>query len=602
MAKSLNKNYSTFDKINGKHPLKKAIPSGHIDYDVRCRPGGKVRYFNFDLAREIGLIPKNHPNKLYKELSDKILHTFGLIIINEYDKNNGKVFPVDQIKPNKYMATRYLQLQHKSRTGKTSGDGRSIWNGSFLGNDSKYYDFSSCGTGATKLSPATSKFNKFFESGDPSISYGCGYSEVDEGLETLFFSEVINSYDIKTERALAIIEYKDSMAINVRVHENLLRPSHFFIHLKQNNFSMLENLFNYHCDREVKNKNYLGFPKERDAQLKYFLEKISHTFSHLSAVFEDRYIFCWLDWDGDNILMDGGILDYGSIRQFGLFHAEYRYDDDGRYSTNIKEQKDKARYIVQTFAQMVDYLETGKKKPIQKFANHWSLKLFDKEFAKFKRFLLLKKVGYTEEESQHLIDKHYIIADRFYKQFTYFERRQAARGMKKLPDGITRDAIFCMRDILRELPQYLLNGYEELSTSDFIKIIQSHYASKKDCQVTQYRKKKSWLFQDYFKKLIKHAADFNKQSELEFLLKLSIRSSSINRIEQVTGDSISHIVMMINEQKPRLDPLELHELCVNFSNFLKLDHNLQLVQSLKKKQYNLVKECFEIVREYREGI
>ncbi len=89
---------------------------------------------------------------------------------------------------------------------------------------------------------------------------------------------------------------------------------------------------------------------------------------------EDEYIFCWLDWDGDNMLMDGGIIDYGSIRQFGLCHHRYRYDDVERFSTNLKEQKKKARYLVQTFVQLVDFVRTGQKKDVRSFANAISQK------------------------------------------------------------------------------------------------------------------------------------------------------------------------------------------------------------------------------------
>ena len=50
------------------------------------------------------------------------------------------------------MATRYLQLQHEIRQGKTSGDGRSIWNG-YLKTKTLTFDISSRGTGATILVP-----------------------------------------------------------------------------------------------------------------------------------------------------------------------------------------------------------------------------------------------------------------------------------------------------------------------------------------------------------------------------------------------------------------------------------------------------------------
>ena len=83
------------------------------------------------------------------------------------------------------------------------------------------------------MSPATSKYNKFFETGDPSISYGCGYAEVDEGLATAILSKIFNLNNHSTEETLAIIEFKNNISINVRAHENLIRPSHIFLYLKQ---------------------------------------------------------------------------------------------------------------------------------------------------------------------------------------------------------------------------------------------------------------------------------------------------------------------------------------------------------------------------------
>ena len=47
----------------------------------------------------------------------------------------------------------------------------------------------------------------------------------------------------------------------------------------------------------------------------------------------------WLDWDGDNILTDGSIIDYGSVRQFGLYHHSYRFADIDRMSTSSASEK-----------------------------------------------------------------------------------------------------------------------------------------------------------------------------------------------------------------------------------------------------------------------
>ena len=114
----------------------------------------------------MGLIPSNHPNEMDEELENQILDSFSLVIINEYDEEKNKKFKEEEIKPGTYMATRYLQPQHKDKLGLCSGDGRSIWNG-FVEHKGKTWDVSSRGTGATKLSPATSKYGRYFESGDP---------------------------------------------------------------------------------------------------------------------------------------------------------------------------------------------------------------------------------------------------------------------------------------------------------------------------------------------------------------------------------------------------------------------------------------------------
>ena len=78
---------------------------------------------------------------------------------------------------------------------------------------------------------------------------------------------------------------------------------------------------------------------------------------------------------------DGGIIDFGSVRQFGLYYHEYRFDDDDRWSTSIKEQKLKSKYTVQTFSQIVDYLKTSSKKGIKTFQDSKALNNFDQIFA-----------------------------------------------------------------------------------------------------------------------------------------------------------------------------------------------------------------------------
>ena len=598
--------YSKFKEIDGSHPLKKNVPEAVVEYQVRTRHGGQVAFFNFELAREIGLIPENHPDEFTKELKEEILNTFSIVIINEYDMMNNFNYPKDEIKPNTYMATRYLQLQHPCKKGTTSGDGRSIWNGQ-ISKGSKTWDVSSCGTGATKLSPACNINKKFYKTGDPSVSYGCGYSEKDEGLSSLFFSEVLAKNGLVTERVLGIIEFSKGLSINIRVHENLLRPSHMFNHLKQNNLPTLKRVVDYYIDRQIKNKVWKNAPTESKLLYDFFLNQVVETFAEMSANFEDQYIFCWLDWDGDNILMDGGIIDYGSVRQFGLYHHEYRYDDVQRWSTSIKEQKQKARYIVQTFAQIVDYIKNEKKKSIEDFKNHHSMMSFDKRFNDYKNRNILTKIGFTPKYSDFLLENNRKEVEEFKNDFTYFEMAKSAKGIQKVPDGINWNAIYCMRDILRELPQMLMSrGIDQhLNSSEFVDIIKSSYATKVDLKKSIRRDMKIVSFQKNYIKLLNKVATKFKIAPEKILLDVSMRSSVINKYDRVTGDSITTIVRKIMNQRPKLSAEDINTTLKEFTAYQNLNPDKDKKPSnfeVEKVQSRLVKGMLQIVREYRDGI
>lgn len=596
--------YSTFGRLNGEHPFKTQVPQGRVEYKARYRKGGKVAFFNFELAREMGLIPKSHPDILNGDLEKEILETFSLTIINEYDVMNNIKFPEEEIYPHTFMATRYLQLQHPDKFGRTSGDGRTIWNGSVRHNGMSW-DVSSCGTGGTKLSPACNINKKFYQTGDPSISYGCGLSEVAEGLETLFFSEVLGRNNFKTERVLAIIEFEKGIAINVRANPNLLRPSHFFGHLKQGNLETLKQVADYYISRQIENKAWEQTSFKNDKEKYYYLaSQVAKSFAEVSAKFEDEYIFCWLDWDGDNILMDGGIIDYGSIRQFGLFHAEYRYDDIQRFSTTILEQRQKAKYIALCFIQIADFLTTGKKKSLSHFKNHAILDSFDEHYISMKNRNVLARVGWKKSIQDKLLQSHLGKVSKFRKAFSYFERAKSKKGVYKTADGVTRDAIFCMRDILRELPQLYLSREKALDHKEFLEVIKSSYAKKADMKLTEVRKRQINRFQHLYTGLVEALEKEGMGTKSQLLLELTMRSSVINKYDRVTGDSITFIVQKVKKLRPKLKAEELYQLALEFSSYQNLDPDKkrEIIQKTPERQKNIMQGLHTIVRDCREGL
>ncbi|MFQ5712989.1 MAG: protein adenylyltransferase SelO family protein [Candidatus Scalinduaceae bacterium] len=600
--------YPCFSKIDGRHPFKNAVPNGFVDYSVTTRRGGEVFYFNFDLAKEIGLVPKNHQHSLNKNLCKAILDTFSLKIINEYDIIHKTPIPKKEIRPYKYMATRYLQSQHPGRTGLTSGDGRGIWNGFYKGKNA-IWDISSCGTGATKLSPATAIENKFFKTGDDNVPYGCGRADLLDGVSAAIMSEIFHHNKILTERTLAIIAFNKGTSINVRAYKNLLRPAHFFHHIKQGNYEELKGAIDYYINRQVESGDW---PAIKDPIKKYqdMLERVNINFARVAAQFESKYIFCWLDWDGDNILADGGIIDYGSLRQFGLYHREYRYDDVNRMSTTIAEQKHKAKYIVQTFAQIVDFLITKKKKNIKAFSNHRIMKEFNKVFERTKDASVLYKMGFDETLQQKLLNKKSVLKDIrvFRRLFAYFEKAKSKKGLYEVEDGITWDAIFCMRDIMRELPKFYLGNNRMMEPEDFIEILRSNYATKADMALSRNRKSKIIQFQKLYWKLVKKAAILSGKSPKKVLTYMAGRSALINRYERVTGDSIIGVSEKMVRSRKSVNSKGLHDMFVEFveEQILCPEYFERSGGSHKrlrnKKTKKILNTMLRIVKDYREGI
>ncbi len=593
--------YGSFDQINGNHSYKDAVPNGYIDYQVRTRHGGSVFYFNFNLAREMGLIAQDHPDSMTPKLREKILETFAIVIINEYDIMNEVEIPKKDIRPNKYMATRYLQLQHPNKQGKTSGDGRGIWNG-----ECKHrgitWDVSSSGTGATCLSPAHAQTKKFFKTGDKQVGYGNGYNSLNDGMSAALMSEIFHKNGIETEQTLAIIAFEGGSSINVRAGKNLLRPAHFFHQLKQKNFEGLQASVDYFIERQISNGDlpHLSNVKGKVARYQHFTEQMALTFSRIAAQFEAEYIFCWLDWDGDNILANGGIIDYGSVRQFGLYHWEYRYDDVDRMSTNIPEQKNKARYIVQNFAQIKDFLKSGKKRNIRHFRKDPVLKLFDENFKRVLHELMLKKMGLSEIQSQYILEKFPKTVKKMKKHHSYFEKTKSTRGVYKTSDGITCDAVFCMQDIQRELPKRYLENAEPIDASEFISIIKSSYAKKRDLKLNSYRRHEVRKFQKYYLKIINHVAnEFHNGNMKKALLELVMRASVANPQSRITGDGVLHVTSSLIRNQKHLSFEQRNEIieCL-------VQHQVEQTEPQVKpdsKTGKIVLRNIKAIHQYREG-
>ncbi len=538
------------------------MAGGFVDYAARRRRGGQVLFFNFALAKEMGLVPRSHPERLNPALSRAVLDTFGLQILNEWDYLHRTPVPARDRLPNTYMATRYLQLQHPGRTGTTSGDGRSVWNGTIT-HAGVTWDVSSCGIGVTRLCPATALEGRFFRTGTRTASYGCGTAALSEGISAALLSETFHRNGISTERVLAVIALPNGHAINVRAGRNLLRPSHFFAPLKQGDLERLRAAIEVFAERQIQNGDWPQLPPGR-ARWEHLADACARGFARAAATFESEYVFCWLDWDGDNVLADGGIVDYGSVRQFGLYHREYRFDDADRWSTTIPEQRVKARYIAQCFAQIRAYLIEGRKRPLDDFARDSCLRIFDREFAATKTRLLARKLGLRARTCAFLVRSQARELERFRRAFAYFERARSARGPEKVPDGLTWNAVFSTRDLLRELPARLLPDACALPARELIELSLSSYASRTDRRVTKTRLRTMRALQRSYLALMRAAAVHERRALPTLLREVARRSAVINRRDRITGDGVDYATGRLIRYRRRLSSGKLHRVIAAF--------------------------------------
>ena len=552
--------YEKFSEIDGRHPWRNVSPDGYVDYQARYRPHGRVLFFNFPLAKEMGLIPSDHPSSIGKDLEQAILDTFSLQIINEYDLQQGKKFPPETIKPHPYMATRYLQTQHRNKQGKTSGDGRSIWNG-YVESDNLVFDISSRGTGATILSPGAQETQKLMATGDTTYGYSSGLADLDEMLGSAVMSEIFYRQGIPTERCLAVIGFPDATAIGVRTAPNLIRPAHMFRYLKQGRLEELKASVDYFIDREVQNGFWKIPANEKDRYTKA-LDYFARSYAKLAALLEEEYIFNWLSWDGDNMLASGAMLDYGSIRQFAAKHDKYRYKDVDRYSASLAEQRGWARTTIQVFAQAMSFITSGVKENLNNFKNAECLRVFDESFARERDERMLWRIGFTPEQIAYLMSNAQKEIRDFDRSLSYFEDRKVTKGIEKLPDGFTHNPVFLIRNLLRLLPAYYVaqtaSRVDDTSAympdEIFCRIMAASYVGKNDLKPSATTTSHVKDFQECYLRLVAVLG-----GPFDMVLKtLQERSAIINHRHRITGDAVTWIIeeVIAIKGKIRIDGLQ----------------------------------------------
>ncbi|MBC7371168.1 MAG: hypothetical protein H7326_06365, partial [Bdellovibrionaceae bacterium] len=357
--------------------------------------------------------------------------------------------------------------------------------------------------------------------------------------------------------------------IGVRAAQNLIRPAHLFLYLKQERHKELKAATDYFLKRQISNKKWVMKSKSNTfAAYDEMAEIVCESFAKFTATLDIDYVFAWLDWDGDNVLVDAGIIDYGSVRQFGIRHDKYRYDDIERFSTNLNEQRVKAKLLVQVFVQMVDYLKTGDKKPVKHFANHPTVAKFNKHFAKYRSARMLYRMGFNQVQRENILKAKSEVFVKFDQVFSYFERAKISGAQIKVADGVNHPALFNMRNILGGLPQYFLNnkeGFQKayLAEEEFFKLSISSFAKLKDAKMGQKQRRAIAQFQTAYKELIVLASSNGRPENI--LKGITSRAQTLNSEKRITGNALIEIVnQMLSEKKRGLSHDQIQKVVDRF--------------------------------------
>jgi len=246
------------------------------------------------------------------------------------------------------------------------------------------------------------------------------------------------------------------------------------------------------------------------------------------------------------MLASGAILDYGSIRQFAAKHDKYRYKDADRYSASLTEQRYWARLIVQTFAQAMAFICSGVKENLRAFKDAECLRVFDLAFKTESDYRILWRIGFTPEQIEQLMQKAQKEIAEFHKALSYFEDRKVAKGIEKLPDGLTHKPVFLIRNLLRLLPAYYVaqaigridDETAYMAEDVFCRVMAASYVGKKDLELTPARSSHIKNFQQCYLKLIAALGE-----PFDAVLKtLQERSAIINHRHRLTGDALVFII------------------------------------------------------------
>jgi hypothetical protein len=124
-------------------------------------------------------------------------------------------------------------------------------------------------------------------------------------------------------------------------------------------------------------------------------------------------------------------------------------------------------------------------------------------------------------------------------------------GVRKLPDGVNRPAIFNMRKFLREYPSQALTGIREwsqvapLAAETVLELMETGFAKKSDLRLKGSLREKIMTLQKCYLELVKVASQ--GATRAPYLRQLIERASEMNRSGRITGNGSEYIVEAVTK-------------------------------------------------------
>ena len=168
------------------------------------------------------------------------------------------------------------------------------------------------------------------------------------------------------------------------------------------------------------------------------------------------------------------------------------------------------------------------------------LRRFDAEFESVSRRLLLRRIGLPGAVAEQLLRRRRGLVERFRRAHAYFERARSARGPQIVPDGLSWNAVYSSRDLLRELPCRYRAAAVPIAAEELLAIAASSYASRADRTLTPQRRRMAGELQRAYLALLTAAARAAHLPLASLLDRVARRSAVINRFDRITGDAVEY--------------------------------------------------------------